>query len=409
MADKDSRNTGRDGEVIRPVSYRPADESSARRFPLSPLQIALIIAVLVVAGILWFLFTAKSVRLTFDPSVAQSEITGGLRFQLGDVWLLRAGRYRLRASAPGYHDLDAALDVGAARNQTHTFVLEKLPGRVTITSEPPGAEVRFGDRTVGVTPTTPVPLPAGEVTLTFAKPRYQPAEVRAEIEGMERPQTITATLEPNWADVTITTTPPGAEIFIDDESTGQTTPAVVEVLAGEHEIRLKAPGHKSHRQRILVAAREQRTLEPVTLTRADSLLTVTTDPPGAGITLDGRFQGEAPVELAVRSGVRYRLQAFRSGYAPAERTVELPAGAERSVSLDLARLTGTVIVSHGSPARSSCRPARSRRNCSSTDVPGGPRIRPWSFPSTPSGSKSGCPATRATAPRSRPGKASPRN
>lgn len=344
MTGTDPRESSRDGEVIRPVSYRPADDGPRRSFPLTPLQIALLIGVAAVAAVLWFLFTAKSVRLSFDPAVADSEISGGLRFQLGDVWLLRAGQYRLRASAPGYHDLDTELTVGAARNQTHSFQLDKLPGQVTLVSDPPGAEVRFGERTVGVTPTAPVPLPAGPVTLTFDKARYQTARLDAEIEGMARPQTVTAVLEPDWADVTITTDPPGAEIFVDDESTGQTTPAVVEILAGEHEIRLKAPGHRSHRQRILVAARETRTLDPVTLTRADSLLTVTTNPPGAGITLDGRFQGETPLELAVRSGVRYRLQAFRSGYAPAERTVELPAGAERSVALELERLTGTVVV-----------------------------------------------------------------
>lgn len=333
-----------DGEVIRPVSYRPAEEVPARQLPLSPLQLALLVGVLLVGGVLWFLFTAKSVRLVLDPPVAESSVSGGLRFQLGDVWLLREGRYTIEATAPGYHPYSGAIEVGEARNQSHAIRLTKLPGRVTFESDPPGATVRLGDRELGITPTEPVPVPAGPVTVTYTRERYQPLEVSADVEGMERPQTIGGTLRPNWADVTVTSVPEGAEIFVDDRSTGQVTPAVVEILAGEHEVRLKAPGHKTHRQRILVAAEERVQLDPVELVRADSLLTVRTDPPGAGITLNGTFQGETPLELAVRSGETYRLQAFRAGYAPAERTVRLDAGAERSLTIPLERLTGTVVV-----------------------------------------------------------------
>lgn len=332
-----------DGEIIRPVGYTPAAETPARRFPLSPLQIGLLLALLAVAAVLWFLFTAKSVRLSLTPAEAQAEVSG-LGVQLGDVWLLREGDYRITAEAPGYHPFTGTLTVGEADNQTHAFELTKLPGRVTFETDPPGATVRVGERTLGITPTEPLPVPAGPLAVTFTRDRYQPLEVRAEVEGMERAQTIGGALAPDWADVTVTSVPEGAEIFVDDTPTGQTTPAVVEVLAGEREIRLKAPGHKSHRQRILVAAEEVRELPTVTLTRADSLLTVRSTPPGAGIILDGKFQGETPVELAVRSGVAYRLQAFRSGYAPAERTVELAPGAEEALSLRLERLTGTVVV-----------------------------------------------------------------
>lgn len=346
MAEQPSRNSlaPADGEIIRPVSYQPAEETRGSRLPLSPLQLVLLAGVLVVAGMLWFLFTAKSVRLQLDPTTADASVSSGLRFQLGDVWLLREGEYGITASAPGYEPFSGSITVSPARNQTHTIELTKLPGRVTFASDPPGATVRLGDETVGITPTGPLPVPAGPVTVSYSHPRYQPLLVSDDVEGMERAQTIHGVLVPNWADVTVTSVPEGAEIIVDGESTGQTTPAVVEILAGEHEVRLKAPGHRSHRQRILVAAQEQRELEAVELIRADSLLTVRTVPPGAGITLNGAFQGETPLELAIRSGERYRLQAFRSGYAPAERTVELAAGAEEAIDLRLERLTGTVVV-----------------------------------------------------------------
>ncbi|MEQ8483522.1 MAG: SUMF1/EgtB/PvdO family nonheme iron enzyme [Pseudomonadales bacterium] len=333
-----------DGEVIRPVAYRPVAVEPGPRLPLNPLQMILLLALGLVAAALWFLFTAQSVRLVTEPPDAALSVSGGLRLQLGDVWLLRAGDFQVEATAPGHHPLQAPLVVDTTTNQVHRFELTRLPGQVTFESTPPGATVQLGDQTLGVTPTEPQPVPAGPVSVTYTRDRYQPLTVEAVIEGMEQPQTVAATLLPDWADVTVSSSPAGAEIFIDDEPTGQVTPAVVAVPSGEHEIRLRAPGHRSHRQRLLVSAQEQLTLPTVVLVRADSLLTVRSEPPGAGITLNGRFQGESPVELAVQSGVRYRVQAFRAGYAPAERSVELPAGADRTVTFDLERLTGTLVV-----------------------------------------------------------------
>lgn len=353
MGDRDTadgRPPGNDGSrasddgVIRPVDYRPVEDVPSRRWPLTPLQIVLLVAVALVGAVLWFLFTAKSVRFETQPAGAMVSVQSGLQLELGDIWLLRSGSHRVIAEAQGHEPLHTSVSVGAARNQTHTLTLTRLPGRVTFESEPAGASVTWNGQALGITPTPPLPVPAGPVAVTFQRDRYQPSTVEAEIEGMERAQTIAATLRPDWADVRIDSVPRGAEIFVDDAATGQSTPATVEILAGEHEVRLRAEGHKSHRQRILVAAEEQRTLPVVELVRADSLLTVRSSPAGAGVTLDGRFQGETPLELAVQSGVRYRVQAFRAGYAPAEASVELAPGAERTLDLALDQLTGTVIV-----------------------------------------------------------------
>ena len=347
---RDSPASGAEDAIIRPVSYQAAPEVQQSRLPLSPLQMALLVALLMVAGVLWFLFTAKSVRLEFQPPAESLTISGGMKFALGEIWLLREGEYRLQATATGYYALDEALAVSDDRNQTHGFEFRKLPGLVTFETTPPGAVISIGGRPLeGTTPTEPLEVEAGTAEIGFKLDRYQPLLLTAEIEGRQQPQTVEGVLKPNWADVTVTSSPAGASIFIDDEPTNQQTPAVVEVLAGEHEIRLKAPGHKSHRQRILVAAEETRILPEVRLQQADSLLTIRTQPAGAGVTLNGRFQGEAPVEVAVRSGERYRLQAFRAGYAPAETSVRLEAGSERTLTLKLARLTGTLVVKSQPP------------------------------------------------------------
>ena len=323
---------GEDEAVIRPVGYQPREEVRETGFRLSRVQI-ITIAVLIPAVLaVWFLFTAKSVRLTFDPEVESVSVSGGPSLALGGIYLLRQGEYQVQASAPGFYDLDAKLNVGDQRNQLHHFQLSKLPGLVTFEAEPAGAEIAIDGIISGVTPTNALEVPAGSRQITFSAPRYQPLALVVDITGMHEPQTISGTLTPNWAEVTLATEPAGATIYLDDEPTGALTPATIEALAGEHEVRVKLAGHREHRQRILVAAEEKITLPTFTLQQADGLINVTTRPAGAGVTLNGTFQGESPLELAVRSGARYRIQVFKAGYQSAERSINLGAGEERDLA-----------------------------------------------------------------------------
>ena len=335
--------------VIRPVGYQPREMVSEKRVRFSRAQV--ITAAVLIPTLLgvWFLFTAKSVRLTFEPEAHAISVSGGPTLELGGIYLLRKGEYQVSASAAGYQDLEANLAVGDDRNQLHHFQLSKLPGLVTFETDPPGAELAIDGIIAGTTPTEAVEIPAGSRQVTFSAPRYQPLAVVVDITGMHERQTVSGALTPNWAEVTVDTTPQGAEIFLDEEPTGAITPATIEALAGEHEIRLKLPGHKGHRQRILVAAEEQVTLPTFTLQQADGLINVTTRPAGAGVTLNGRFQGETPLDLAVRSGTNYRVQVFKSGYQSIEKTVNLRSGEERDLQIPLSRQMGDVYVTVDPP------------------------------------------------------------
>lgn len=340
-------------QVIEAVGYTPVTEIRERGFRLSPLQIGSIAVALPIIAVMWFLFTAKSVSLQFVPQPEAVSISGGLSFELGGIYLLTGRDYRVNAQAQGYYPLDEAFIVNAERTQSFQFEFTKLPGRVTFVSKPTaaqislrieGAEAGEGGETIGTTPSEEIEVPAGPQTITLTKERYQALVLSVEIVGLDQPQTVSGELIPDWAEVTITSVPAGAQILIDDASTGQVTPALVEVASGEHEIRIKAPGHKSHRQRILVAALDTITLPEVTLQQADALITVTSSPAGAGVTLNGRFQGETPLELAVKSATDYRVQVFKAGFASKQHPASLQPGEERLIYLELTRLTGKLVV-----------------------------------------------------------------
>lgn len=376
-----------DSAIIEAVRYEPPKGDGPKRLGISPLRAALLAAGLAAAAVLAFLFAARSVELNFTPAAEQVRISGGPSLALGGVHLLLTGSYEVRAQRQGHHQIRVALEVGAERNQSHSFAFVPLPGLLTISSRPAGAEVsvdghplafhgntllpagqgaeRQGEglqaTTAGAdrgpaqeasqaappratTPLADVPVAAGQRRFRFILARHQPKELRVHVEGRQQPQHVEVELLPNWGEINYVTAPPGASILVDGQDTGLSTPAVVEMLAGEHEVALTLAGHQSHRQRILVTALEERSPAPIKLRKSDATLQVRTEPAGAGVTINGQYRGESPLTASLQSGRSYQVQAFKAGFARNEASLSLKAGEARKLTLRLRQLTGKVAV-----------------------------------------------------------------
>ena len=195
--------------------------------------------------------------------------------RLGDIYLLREGDYRVRARAQGYVDYSQRIGIGDDRNQTIPFTLTPLPGRVTFEIDPPGATVAVSgvEDLHGTAPVT-LRVPAGPQAVHVSHPRYEDGTVEFEVTGRDQAQTVTLALLPNWADVTLPTTPSGAEVRIDDRLSEVTTPGPIPVLAGEHRLVVSLPGHKPWTDIIFVEARQAVTLAPIVLEKADGTLAI---------------------------------------------------------------------------------------------------------------------------------------
>lgn len=306
---------------------------------------AALLAVAVVAGVaLWFIFTAKSVRFAAEPAEASVAVDGALALRLGDVYLLRRGNYRVQASADGYHPLTQPVSIGRARSQTIDLKLAKLPGQVDFAVEPADAVVLLdgAETPLGAAPLQ-AELPAGSHTASISHPRYQPTTVAFDVIGMGQRQTVAAALEPNWAEVTIPTTPPGATVAVDGEATEFATPGPVPILAGERRVSVRLPGYEAWADILNIVAGNHVTLPAVELVAAAASVRIASDPPGASVTVDGEYRGEAPLTASVRPGRRV-LRASKAGYEPATKRIAATAGRSASVAFKLAPLLGALDI-----------------------------------------------------------------
>ena len=334
-----------DGPVVRPIAFKPTQDAVDERHWIQRHRNQLLWGgvALGVLWFIWFIFTAKSVRIVTDPDTAALDIDGGFNMELGGVHILREGNYVLSAVAEGYFDLDMPLTVGAERNQEYRFELTRLPGLVSFNAVPEASTVVIDATPLGQTPLLDVEVPAGMHRLLIEHPRYQPFEQALDVEGRHTRQSVSATLQPNWANYSLSTMPRGATIHVDDEVRG-TTPGTFEVLAGRHELRVKLAGYKTFTKRLEVVAQQDVELAAVTLEEADGLVLVSTRPRAAGVMVDGVYRGESPLELNLKPGHRYQIRLFKPGYQAATRSLDVASNAEHSLKVDLKPLTGTLIV-----------------------------------------------------------------
>lgn len=339
MAEREDDNTIQHGasDPIVPVDFTPREESKRHlRYQPKWSHFFLALASVVVAISIWFVLTARSVAIQVEPITAEIEIKGGLHVRLGQRYLIRSGAYELTLSNPGYHDTVTQLIVGSAQNQTHDFEMRKLPGLVNIASEGlTGVRVKIDGVDVGETPLTDIAVEPGQHNLTLSMDRYLDHSATIEIEGRQVQQSFTASLQPAWAVVEFSTSPPGAEVLVDGQVRG-TTPMAAEILQGDRDVTLKLPGHKAWQDDFDIIAGEDFTVPTVELEPADGLVFLRSNPSGASVTVSGEFKGLTPLEVALAPGEDHELTFFKSGYESTKRAIRTEPDEEREllVSLD---------------------------------------------------------------------------
>jgi formylglycine-generating enzyme required for sulfatase activity len=331
--------------TIKRTNYRPSDPNSDRqRVPLWQWTLAGLLMIVLLT--LWFLFTAKSVVLSFSPKAEEISIQGGIHLKLGSVFLMREGTYTVAARTGEHKPLERSLRISAASNQSFQYTFTPNPGVIELTRIPSDAQVFIDGTELELTAnaTAQFSAEAGLRQLQLRHPNYLTQTVQVDVTGKSIKQSVSVELTPAWANVKISSEPDGAEIWIDNQSTGQSTPAQVEVMQGERQIRLQKPGFKTYEQRILAVAGTPQTIAAGVLTRADAQLQIATTPSNAALTVNGIYQGQTPLQIDLKSKTKQTVQAVYPGHAAATQSLTLASGETRTIKLELTRMLGEVRI-----------------------------------------------------------------
>jgi len=161
-------------------------------------------------------------------------------------------RYSLQVQKEGYLQVQTALELKTGDSQDQKLLLEAIAKGLFVGTRPTGADVFInGDKQAGQTPVT-LPLAPGSYNLVLRLEGYEPYVGQIQVKDNVQ-TTVDLDMKPRaghvaWAQVD--TTPAGAEILVDGISTGQFSPARVQIPTGAHMIGLRLKGYEFTRRGI---------------------------------------------------------------------------------------------------------------------------------------------------------------
>ncbi len=202
------------------------------------------------------------------------------------------GNYDVNVTLAGY-DTPTSKSVTVVKGQTATadFTLVQQVGSISVTSSPSGAKI-FLDNvdTTQVTPFTLNNVPYGNHDVSVTKDGYvtPPTKVIAVVDkGIVTADFALSLIPPDTGSISVTSTPAGAEIFINTVDTGEVTPHTFNGQnVGNYDVNVTLAGYDTTASKSVTVVKDQTATADFTLVQQVGSISVTSTPTGARIFLD---------------------------------------------------------------------------------------------------------------------------
>ncbi len=225
-------------------------------------------------------------------------------------------------------------------------------GSIELTLDPADAQLVVDGvpRTVG---NGRLAVAAGAHTLRVSRIGFRPIDQPVTVlAGQSLP--LRVALERTSSVVTMVTTPPGAEVFVNGVSKGRTDPAaaagtaaavaaqlqvpveqvaalvLTDLTTGTFDVEFRRDCYVTERRRISIGELGDLSVEPVTLKPSVGSLVLDSEPAGATVLIDGDARGEAPATIdGVCAGTH--VVEFRSSVGRSVERISLEPGASLTI------------------------------------------------------------------------------
>ncbi len=295
-----------------------------------------------------------SLAITSDPAGAEVYLDGDY---VGTTVLnkpvkvddLIEGRYNVKLIAGGYVDWQGEIVVMPKMSQSFNVPLIAKPGSMTISSEPPEAEVYLDNNLVGKTPLTLKEVAEGEHDLRIVKETYKEWTRKVVVRSFQ-PTDVKVSLEVLPALIIVRSEPAGADVYFMGRNRGTTPVTLSNLTPGEVVLRLTKTNYEEWVTSLLVAPDERREIDAV-LVQQVGLLSVTSIPDSAAVFLKNmdvgtrKRIGVTPVFNYETTVGAYLVETEKRDYFTASSKALVLQGRLEEISQVLEEKPGQIVVS----------------------------------------------------------------
>lgn len=254
---------------------------------------------------------------------------------------ISSGEHELLLRKEMHHDYRESFVINDGDfKQFSNIRLKEAFGKLSISSEPSGAEVFIDGIKAGITPYTNDKQPSGQYTVRLSFPLYSELTEMLEVkDGLETKRFIP--LDRNFGTLTIQAE--GSEIFINDKREGSST-LQRSLPPGRYTIKAVKDKHSDDLKEVfvLVGQNEIIRLNPEPKLGVVTIQTEPIDAKGAEIFINGKKRTEVtPAVFSLLIG-NYKAEVKKNGFLDASASFEVKEGITLPLKLDMQTYKGSI-------------------------------------------------------------------
>lgn len=223
--------------------------------------------------------------------------------------------------------------------------LRPLTAALFLESTPSGASVTLDGAEVGVTPLFLPEVRIGAHKAQLGMSGYEPKDYLFRIED-PRPRRASIDLDSLMANVEVSSTPPGAAIYLDGFLRGNTPLdgkrglKISDVKEGDHELVAKLANYEDLRYTFHLQRKEVKGIVLPALKELPGGLEIATLPSGANVYINGDLAGKSPVRLRDLKSGSLALRIEMPNYEPTAQDIVVSPGLTKRLEITLVSSVG---------------------------------------------------------------------
>jgi hypothetical protein len=271
-----------------------------------------------------------SISITTKPSEAKifwdGVFKGNTTIALEDV----IGNHRVKISKEGFKNVTSRISLYEDMPITRHFVLEPINGSIAVSSTPSGAIVYLDNDNMSVITPCMLNVNVGEHTLKLTKSDYFDETENVSV-SVDKIEYVHVNLT-GYGSISISSNPDGAYVYLDNNYMNKTC-ELSEVVVGQHTIKLTKSGYFNVTKNVSVSVGITHPVR-INLTECCSI-SISTNPSGAKVYLDGNYKGETPKNISKVPQGNHSIEFKKLDYVSVTKNIQVSAGETTSVRVRL--------------------------------------------------------------------------